>query len=69
MRIVLSDGGWLWAIRERNQAVTVSDISGYPRNAVSCPSGGKTFADSYAIITVDSRPTCLRRPDTHKLPD
>jgi hypothetical protein len=33
-----------------------------------CPSGGTSFADSYAITTVDARPTCVRRPQTHMLP-
>jgi prepilin-type N-terminal cleavage/methylation domain-containing protein len=60
-----------WALAQKadtDQAVTQSDIAGYLRNAVSCPSGGRSFADSYSITTVDARPTCLRKPDTHKLP-
>jgi hypothetical protein len=60
-----------WALAQRadtNQVVSLSDISGYLRNTVSCPSGGKSFADSYSITTVEAKPTCLRRPDAHKLP-
>ena len=47
--------------------VTAADVLPYLKNAVVCPSGGKTFADSYAITTVAARPTCLKVPATHKL--
>jgi prepilin-type N-terminal cleavage/methylation domain-containing protein len=60
-----------WTIANRadsNQPVSLTDISGYLRSTPSCPSGGRSFADSYAITTVDAKPTCLRRPETHKLP-
>jgi prepilin-type N-terminal cleavage/methylation domain-containing protein len=60
-----------WSLANRvdsNQPVSLGDISGYLRSTPSCPSGGRSFADSYAITTADARPTCLRRPDTHKLP-
>jgi len=50
------------------ETVTYSDISGYLRNTVACPSGGSTFADSYTLTTVDTPPTCQRKPDSHKLP-
>ena len=59
-----------WAIalkKDADQAVTYSDISSYLRNAVTCPSGGVSFTDSYAITVVDARPTCLRKPQAHKL--
>ncbi len=60
-----------WATETRkdgDQAVTYADISSYLRNAVACPAGGTSFADSYTITTVDAKPTCQRKPDTHKLP-
>jgi prepilin-type N-terminal cleavage/methylation domain-containing protein len=60
-----------WSLANRadsNQPVSLSEISGYLRSTPSCPSGGRSFADSYAITTVDAKPTCLRRPDTHRLP-
>ncbi len=60
-----------WSLANRadsNQPVSLSDITGYLRSTPSCPSGGRSFADSYAITTVDAKPTCLRRPDMHKLP-
>jgi len=47
--------------------VTAADILPYLKNAVTCPSGGKTFTDSYSVTTVEARPTCLIQPSTHKL--
>ena len=49
--------------------VEYSSIRPYLKGQVVCPSGGKTFADSYQLGTVADKPTCLRKPDTHKLPD
>jgi prepilin-type N-terminal cleavage/methylation domain-containing protein len=60
-----------WALelkKDAGQGVTFEDIKDYLRNSVVCPSGGQSFADSYTIKTVDARPTCQRRPDTHRLP-
>jgi prepilin-type N-terminal cleavage/methylation domain-containing protein len=47
--------------------VTPQDVLPYLKNAVVCPSGGKTFADSYSLTTVQARPACLKVPTTHKL--
>jgi prepilin-type N-terminal cleavage/methylation domain-containing protein len=61
----------LWALETRKDAeqpVTFGDISPYLKHAVICPAGGTSFEDSYAITTVDSKPTCNRNPQTHKLP-
>ena len=61
----------LWALEQKkdaDQLVCYKDISSYLKNSVSCPSGGNTFEDSYRITTVDTKPICLRKPDTHKLP-
>jgi general secretion pathway protein G len=61
----------VWALEQKkdaDQLVTYADISGYLKNAVLCPSGGTSFADSYTITTVDAKPACRRRPDTHKWP-
>ena len=60
-----------WALdtkADENAAVTYDQIRSYMRNAVVCPSGGKTFSDSYQLGTVKDRPTCLRQPATHCLP-
>src|ERR1035437_259737 len=46
---------------------TGADTLPYLKNSVTCPSGGKTFADSYAVSTVQTKPTCLKVPTTHKL--
>ena len=66
------DGAILtWALelkKDTGQPVTYQDIKDYLRNSVICPSGGQSFADSYTLTTVDARPTCQRRPDTHQLP-
>ena len=59
----------LWAMENKKDAgdpVAYSDIKSYLRHEVSCPSGGTTFDDSYALVGVDETPTCKRQP-THKL--
>lgn len=60
-----------WALETKqadNAQVEYSQISGYLKNQVVCPAGGSTFADSYHLGTVQEKPTCLKKPDTHKLP-
>ncbi|HEV2394360.1 MAG TPA: prepilin-type N-terminal cleavage/methylation domain-containing protein [Verrucomicrobiae bacterium] len=61
-----------WAL-ETKQGETAqaeySQIRGYLRNQVVCPSGGTTFADSYTLGTVQDKPKCQKVPATHKLPD
>ena len=39
-------------------AVHFTDISGYLKNSVVCPAGGTTFADSYTITDVQTKPAC-----------
>lgn len=60
-----------WAL-ETKQAddapVAFTQISGYLKNAVVCPSGGKNFGDSYQLGTVADKPLCKKVPETHKLP-
>jgi len=54
-----------WAVEARKQAgqaVTYEDIRVYMRNATVCPSGGRTFDDSYEVTSVDAQPICLRVP-------
>ena len=61
-----------WALETRQAdtaSVTPADILPYLQGTVVCPSGGKTFADSYALTTVNANPTCLKVPSTHVLPD
>jgi len=59
-----------WALDTKQgdtATVTPAEILPYLKNSVVCPSGGKTFADSYAVSTVAARPTCLKSPTTHKI--
>ena len=61
----------LWAMenkKDADQPVTYGDISSYLRNSVACPAGGTSFADSYVLTTVDSKPTCQRKPQSHQMP-
>jgi prepilin-type N-terminal cleavage/methylation domain-containing protein len=61
-----------WALDTKQNdtaTVTAADILPYLKNSVVCPSGGKTFADSYAVTTVAAKPTCLQKPATHKIED
>lgn len=54
--------------KDEGQAVTYSDIRGYLRRSVVCPSGGTSFEDSYTITTVEAAPICQRKPAMHLLP-
>src|SRR6266404_4339254 len=48
-----------WALENKKDAaakVAFSDISAYLKNAVTCPSGGTTFADSYTLVDVATKP-------------
>ena len=61
-----------WALETKqgdNAAVTAADILPYLKSSVVCPGGGKTFADSYSVSTVQAKPTCLQKPATHKIDD
>src|SRR5438034_8220805 len=60
-----------WALEQKKDAaakVAYTDISPYLKNAVTCPSGGTTFADSYTIVDVATKPVCQKIPATHLLP-
>jgi len=60
-----------WALEnKKDTAATVAftDISGYLKNAVICPTGGTAFSDSYTISTVAVKPTCQKVTATHVLP-
>jgi prepilin-type N-terminal cleavage/methylation domain-containing protein len=61
-----------WAMETRQgdtSAVAPADVLPYLQGTVVCPSGGKTFVDSYFLTTVNVKPTCLKVPGTHKLSD
>lgn len=61
----------LWALEKRLPAsatVASTDVEPYLHGDVSCPAGGKSFADSYAVTIVAAQPICLISPATHALP-
>ena len=62
-----------WALETKqatNATPAFTDISGYLKSAVVCPAGGAnaTFANSYTINDVSSKPVCQILPATHVLP-
>src|SRR5882672_2307816 len=60
-----------WALENNKTSsatVAFSDISGYLKNSVLCPSGGTTFANSYTISDVQTKPLCKKVALTHLLP-
>ena len=60
-----------WALENKqanNATVAYTSISGYLKNAVTCPSGGTAFSDSYTLNGVTNKPTCKKVSDTHVLP-
>jgi prepilin-type N-terminal cleavage/methylation domain-containing protein len=60
-----------WALENNKTTtakVTFDDISGYLKNSVICPSGGTTFANSYTLVDVATKPVCQKVAATHKLP-
>jgi prepilin-type N-terminal cleavage/methylation domain-containing protein len=60
-----------WALDTKQDdsaaTVTAADILPYLKESLVCPSGGKTFSDSYTVTTIAARPTCLRVPAMHKI--
>jgi prepilin-type N-terminal cleavage/methylation domain-containing protein len=60
-----------WALEnKKDPAATVkfTDISGYLKNSVICPSGGTAFSDSYTIVDVQTKPVCQKDAVNHVLP-
>ena len=60
-----------WALENKKDSastVAFTDISGYLKNSVICPSGGTTFANSYTISDVTTKPVCKKVATTHVLP-
>ena len=60
-----------WALENKKDSaskVAFSDISSYLKNSVICPSGGTTFADSYTIVDVSTKPVCQKDAVNHILP-
>src|ERR1041384_3995882 len=60
-----------WALEQKKDtsaSVAETDVTPYRKNSVVCPSGGTTFANSYTIVDVATRPVCQKVPSTHVLP-
>ena len=51
--------------------VTAADVLPYLKNSVTCPAGGAgaTFATCYTVTTVQAKPLCQKKPESHKLED
>src|SRR5258708_5953399 len=61
-----------WALESKeptNALPLFTDISGYLKSVVICPSGGvgATFASTYEINDVSTKPTCQISSTTHLL--
>jgi len=59
-----------WAMelkKGQSSPVTADDVLPYMKEAVICPSGGTTFANSYTLTTVAEPPTCQKVPLSHLL--
>jgi prepilin-type N-terminal cleavage/methylation domain-containing protein len=63
-----------WALETRmpnGSPVQFTDIRGYLRNSMVCPSGGTSFSDSYTITDTITQPVCKKVPtgaNAHILP-
>jgi prepilin-type N-terminal cleavage/methylation domain-containing protein len=63
-----------WALETKaagTSPVQYTDIQPYLRGSVICPTGGRSFSDSYAITDAQTPPTCKQvptGPDGHCLP-
>ena len=63
-----------WALETKaagTSPVQFSDIQPYLRGSVICPTGGRSFSDSYALTDAQTLPTCKQvpaGPGAHILP-
>ena len=60
-----------WAMelkKSPSEVVTEADVVPYLKSTAVCPSGGTSFADSYALTDVGSPATCKKSPANHVLP-
>ena len=59
-----------WALENKkapSSSVAFSSIQSYLKNAVVCPAGGTTFANSYTIVDVKTKPVCQKDSVNHVL--
>jgi prepilin-type N-terminal cleavage/methylation domain-containing protein len=60
-----------WAMETKqdpSSSVTETDILPYLKSVATCPAGGTTFADSYALTDVANSASCRKSPGSHVLP-
>ncbi len=64
-----------WALENKKDAaavVALTDCTPYLKNAVICPAGGTTAADSYSVTFANVQPTCIapggKAANGHELP-
>lgn len=62
-----------WALETKqapDATVAYTDIQGYLKNEVTCPSGGATatFSSSYTLTDVTNKPVCQINATDHILP-
>ena len=62
-----------WALEQKaasTASVAETDVTPFLKNSVICPSAGTggTFATSYTLVDVATRPVCQIVPATHVLP-
>jgi prepilin-type N-terminal cleavage/methylation domain-containing protein len=51
--------------KPQTAVVDFSDIRPYLKGAIACPSGGRTFSDSYLISIAGDLPVCQKDPQNH----
>ena len=62
-----------WALENKAAAtatVSAAVVLPYLKSSVCCPAGGTTFADSYTLVDVGTKPVCQKVPglNNHALP-
>ena len=60
-----------WALENKaasTSTVIFANVQPYLKNSVICPAGGTTFANSYTLVNVSTKPVCQKVPATHALP-
>src|SRR2546422_8477578 len=60
-----------WALeykKDPTAMVTEADVTPYLKSSVVCAAGGTTFANSYTVTDVQTKPLCQRVPASHIWP-
>jgi prepilin-type N-terminal cleavage/methylation domain-containing protein len=57
-----------WALelkKSPTSPVSEADVTPYLKQVAVCPAGGTTFADSYTLTDVSTKPVCQQEPLSH----